>query len=358
MKTKRLIRQVGEDNLLKEVQKRFQVKSNDVIQSIGDDCAVLSIKGKNILITTDMMNEGIHFNPSYTSGYSLGFKLISVNVSDIYATGGIPTAAFLNVGLPPSTKEAFFWDFYDGIADATRLYNLKLLGGDLCAVKKHTTVSATIIGKAQRHVLRSGANVGDLVCLSGSLGDSALGLKILSCMKQSLCRMIKKCRNISIINDKVVELTVGKTTVSISFNEIAPFVSHHLMPIVKRLEVVERFATSCIDTSDGLSKDLNRICDNSGVGALIELNKIPVSKNLQSLCQILGLNAKELILNGGEDYRLLFTLPRSAVANNNNKYKPDKDFYIIGEITDSNRCYLDEDGKIHPLLPKGFEHFD
>lgn len=304
------------------------------------------------------MNEGVHFDTSYTSGYSLGFKLISVNVSDIYAMGGSPIAVFLNVGLPPNTKEVFFSDFYDGIYDATNLYNIELLGGDLCGVKKNMTFSATLIGKTDRHILRKGAAVGDKVCVSGTLGDSALGLRILQSMSKSAQTMVKSKRDLSLLTKKKVGILIENSPIFISMERLLPFISHHLRPVAKRLRVVEQFATSCIDLSDGLSIDINRICDESKVGVCINLNKIPVSEGFDNFCKIMRLNRNKLVLNGGEDYRLLFTLPPYAINEIKKTGDMSEDFYIIGEIVENKRIYIDAQGNHHKLTPKGFEHFE
>ena len=170
---------IGELALIEIIKKHFNKKSSKIITGIGDDAAVLKPPLKNLLVTTDMMVEDIHFDIRLITPYQLGFKLVSVNVSDIYAMGGIPHSLFLNIGFHSNIKKSFFDDFFSGVNDALKRYDCILAGGDLSNVPKHVFMSATVLGEAEQILLRKGARPGDKIYVTGSLGDSACGLELL-----------------------------------------------------------------------------------------------------------------------------------------------------------------------------------
>jgi thiamin-phosphate kinase len=184
--------QIGELTLLDQIRKRFKKKSDNIIVGIGDDAAVLKPTDKNLLVTTDMMVEGVHFDLSFTTPYQLGFKLISVNVSDIYAMGGKPLYLLLNIAVKKDTEKKFIDKLFDGIKDAMNLYDTILIGGDLSATKSGMALSATVIGCLKKHILRSGANVGDRIYVTGYLGDSACGLELMKRIKRPV-PLQRKC---------------------------------------------------------------------------------------------------------------------------------------------------------------------
>jgi len=176
--------QIGELSLLEQIRRSFYKKSKNVVVGIGDDAAVVKPLGKNLLVTTDMMVEGVHFNLHFTTPYQLGFKLISVNVSDIYAMGGKPFYLLLNIAVNKNTNTKFINRFFDGVKDALTLYDTILIGGDLSATNIGISLSATLIGYVKKHIKRSGANIGDKIYVTGYLGDSACGLELLKKIKR------------------------------------------------------------------------------------------------------------------------------------------------------------------------------
>lgn len=369
------LQSLGELYLLKEIRKRFSSASEHddraVFVGIGDDAAVFSCNEGNILVTTDMMNEGIHFDLDYISPLQLGFKLVSVNVSDIYAMGGIPRFLFLNTAMRDDTDEKFFREFFDGISSALSIYGLKLLGGDISSAIKEMSFSATVVGVAERFITRAGAKPGDKIYITGSVGSSACGHEILKRLVPSDKEIIKECDFIAINEtvkpSKKLRAIIDSELKEIDFDIAAPLIKRHLMPVVKSLGVYADNATSLIDVSDGLFIDLNRICDESNVGARVYLSKIPMSPQMEEAARILRLDPCRLAISGGEDYELLFTLPHEIQTLKTDKdMLPDsncnsntlfKTITCIGEITPDERIVIDKDGSESALSAEGYQHF-
>src|SRR4030066_2478230 len=176
--------QIGELLLLKKKRKRFKKLPPRVLIGIGDDAALIKPGNENLLVTTDMMVEGVHFDLSFMTPHQLGFKLVSVNVSDIFAMGGKPKFILLNVAMNKSTDKKAFDRFFEGAQKAMSLYGLSLVGGDISAPRKGIIVSATVLGYATKYVKRSGAKIGDRIHVTAKLGDSACGLELLKKIKK------------------------------------------------------------------------------------------------------------------------------------------------------------------------------
>ncbi len=329
--------QIGELSLLKEIRQRFHVRSKDIIVGIGDDTAVISPQNKNLLITTDMMVEGVHFDLGFVTPYQLGFKLVSVNVSDIYAMGGRPRHLLLDIAVNKNTDEAVINRFFDGAQEAMRLYGVSLVGGDLSSSKKGMVVSATLIGYAESPVKRSGARSGDRLYVTGNLGDSACGLELLKRIKKP----------VSLENSERLTLNSKLSEWGLSWNVVEPLLRRHLMPEARSPKQFARYATSMIDLSDGLFIDLSRLCDESNVGARIYIEWIPVSCQMRKASSALGLDIFKLATSGGEDYELLFTAPADKKIN----------AICIGEVTKSDRVIVDKSGREMAFLPEGYQHF-
>ena len=330
--------QIGELTLLEQIRKRFEKRSPDIVIGIGDDAALLKPFKKNILVTTDMMVEGVHFNMDFITPYQLGYKLVSVNVSDIYAMGGIPRFLLLGIAMNRNTAKEAFDRFFDGVHEAMKHYGLSLVGGDISSASKGMSLSATLIGYAEKFLKRSGARKGDRIYVTGNLGDSACGLELLKKIK----RPIPLEKNRSTFNVQRLTKKPGLT-----WNDIEPLLTKHLMPEARDPRRFIRYATSMIDISDGLLIDLSRICDESRVGARIYTNNIPVSSELKKAASCLGISPIKLALSGGEDYELLFTAPRD---------KRVKAIYI-GDIAESEKVIIDPSGKKRTFSPEGYQHF-
>jgi thiamine-monophosphate kinase len=329
--------QIGELYLLERIRKNFSKKSKNILVGIGDDAAVISPITKNTLLTTDMMVEGIHFDPSFITPYQLGFKLISANVSDIYAMGGKPLYVLLNIALKKDTTLEFVDNFFEGIRFANKHYGTILVGGDISATHTSLSFSATLLGYAERYLNRTGACIGDRIYVTGNLGDSACGLAILKRIKKQVP-----------INDIVYEKKIKRDILKgLSWKTIEPLLRRHLMPEARNPEKIIYKATSMIDISDGLLIDLTRLCNESKVGAKICLDKIPLSAAIKRTSEYLGISPVRLALAGGEDYELLFT------ASPGKRVKA----ICIGEITKSERVIIDSHGKKKPFSVEGYQHF-
>lgn len=355
------LHQIGELDLLKEIRKRFSPKDSSVVVGIGDDAAVIAPSGHNVLVTTDMMSEGIHFDLSFTSPFHLGFKLVSVNVSDIMAMGGRPQYLFLNMSVKKDLQEDFFWEMYRGISAAMSRYGVELLGGDLSSAKNDMVLSATVIGTADRIITRGGASVGDKIYVTGTPGDSACGLEMLKRLTRE-SKDIIKAEGHGILNsvavhttDMVVLLSSGPTAMS---GDIAgPLVLRHLMPVARTAVDIAPHATAMIDVSDGLFIDLCRTCDESNVGARIYLDRVPMSGEMRRAADIMGLDPMSLAVSGGEDYELLFTAPADTIISEVIDGHSPLKITCIGEITDKERVVIDSAGGEHALKAEGYRHF-
>jgi len=322
---------VSEDQLIERVRRRLPFKGEGLRVGIGDDAAVLHHKGgAEWVVTTDAFLENVHFLRKIHPAKAVGYKALARAASDIAAMGARARYFFLTLGLPDACTGAWLDDFLDGMARAARRFGLILAGGD---TTKYPAVvaSLTVVGEIDpgRAILRTGARPGDLLCVSGRLGDAELGLRLIQ-------RKLHKQRR------------------------WAKLLKKHFYPeprlALGQWLAAHRCATSMIDTSDGLSTDLGHICKASEVGAIVWAPKIPVVKIPPEL-ERLGLDPLELALNGGEDYELLFTVPRKFSRRMPRKVAGIP-LTVIGEITREKRVILlGPDGRCKPLQPKGWDPF-
>jgi thiamine-monophosphate kinase len=331
-----------EDQLIARVMRRFppsrvrsivgtRPKKAGLLVGIGDDAAVLrQAVGKEWVVTTDAFLENVHFLRKVHPPEAAGYKALARATSDIAAMGARARYFFLTLGLPEACTGSWLDDFLDGMARAARRFGLTLAGGDTTKYPVVVT-SLTVVGEIGRgkEILRSGARPGDLLCVSGRLGESELGL-----------RLIQK------------KLHKQKRW--------AGLLKKHFYP-EPRLELGEwlaahRCATSMIDTSDGLSTDLGRICKASDVGAIVWASKIPVVRVPPDL-QRFGLDPLDMALNGGEDYELLFTVPKKFASRLPRKLGRIT-VNVIGEITREKKVILlGTDGSSTSIQPKGWDPF-
>lgn len=341
---------IGELSLLKTIRRRFTVKSRDVIVGIGDDTAVIKPSGNNLLATTDMMVEGIHFDLNLITPCQLGFKLVSVNVSDIYAMGGRPQYLLLDIALNKNTEQSFVDRFFDGIRCAMKLYGVSLIGGDISSSRKDIVLAATLIGNAKKHIRRSGAKQGDRIYVTGNLGDSACGLEVLKKLKQA-----DGCQLSAVSKKQIAVLS----KLGLSWNTVKPLIKRHLMPEARNPKNFTRYATSMIDLSDGLFIDLSRLCDESRAGAKIFMERIPVSSRMRTTSSMLGLDAMKLACSGGEDYELLFTAPpTSPIPSLLRRGLGEVKITYIGDIVKSGRKIIDKNGREKKFSASGYQHFE
>ncbi len=312
---------VGEFGLIKKLRDMCAGDSPGLIAGIGDDAAALKTGNKKILITSDMMIEGVHFDLSFTTFYQLGYKFLAVSISDIFAMGGRPGYFFASLGIPRSFKASDIEELYTGINEIAAESGVTVAGGDTCASGAGFVLSGTLTGEAKKVIRRSGARKGDGIFVTDTLGDSAMGLRLLR----------KRCRRLRSFSSSSPRLRLMKK---------------HLMPRPRPAGNLPAI-TSMIDISDGLLADLSHICDESRVGAVIYRDKIPVSAELAATAKDLNIDPVELALKGGEDYALLFTAPPDIKTG----------AFRIGEITGKRRFIIDEKGRKAVFKAEGYEHF-
>ncbi|MGE5174482.1 MAG: thiamine-phosphate kinase [Betaproteobacteria bacterium] len=335
---------LGEFGLIEKIRKSTFRRSSSVLIGIGDDAAVLKVSASAAwLATTDMLIEGVHFDLGYTDFYSLGWKAAAANLSDIAAMGGFPHFCLTSLGIPPAVTVEHISEFYRGCNALLRVHHTMLVGGDTCSSPHGMIINVVLLGEAGRtRVLsRAGAQPGDRIFVTGTLGDSAAGLELVQLQNAERRLRNKKLR---IRNPR---------------SEVARLVKKHLRP-VPRVEwgqkiALSRCAHSMIDISDGLSSDLAHICEQSGVGALIAAQKIPVSLSLRKALDRLKKAPLDYALSGGEDYELLFTAPPGKI----NKLKSLRiPMTEIGEITRTRKILImDGREKKATLEPTGYNHF-
>ena len=312
---------IGEFGLIKSLQKKCVVRHSEILAGIGDDTAVIRVADKKFLVTSDMMLEGVHFDLSYTTFSQLGHKLLAINVSDIFAMGGKPQYFLVSIGIPTRHTAGDIHELYKGITKLAKEFKVAIIGGDTCSSKNGLVLNGTLIGYAKKPIKRSGAKIGDSIFINNTLGDSAMGLRILRNRKKKIHSFVPATPNIKLMQK-------------------------HLIPKPKPLNTLSK-VTSMIDISDGLLIDLSHICDESRVGAVIHKDKVPVSRELTLIAKKFGVDPIELALKGGEDYCLLFTAPSGIKT----------DAFKIGEIVKKDRFIIDEKGRKKTFKPEGYEHF-
>ena len=277
----------GEFGLIEWIRGQFRVP--DGVLGIGDDCAVLpQVTGMETLVTTDMLVEGVHFLLEDIDPYRLGWKSAAVNLSDIAGMGGKPVGTFLSVALPKRLDDSFLEGFFKGYKDLSERFDCPLLGGDTTASPDRICINVTVLGacEAGRSRKRSAAQPGDLVCVTGPLGDSAAGLRV------------------------VLE-RVGRNNRADTPDDEAVLVERHYRPMPRVTEGIMLASTpgvnAMMDISDGIGSDLRHILEESGKGARVDVRSLPLSAELRAVCARRGWDPVEPALDGGEDYELLFT---------------------------------------------------
>ncbi|MDH4028155.1 MAG: thiamine-phosphate kinase [Nitrospirota bacterium] len=312
---------IGEFGLIRTLRNKCRCVSPDILTGIGDDAAVVRIGNRKMLVTSDMLLEGVHFDLSFTTFRQLGHKFLAVNISDIFAMAGTPQYFIISLGIPEELRAEDIGELYSGINKLAEKFGISVIGGDTCASKNGLVLSGTLIGTADRAVTRSGAKEGDGIFVTGAPGDSAMGLSLLK----------KQGRRVRRFSPSTARLKLMKK---------------HLMPDPVPLKSAAGI-TSMIDISDGLLIDMSHICDESGVGAVIYGDRIPVSGELAAAAKAMGMDPLEFALKGGEDYTLLFTAPLNIRTN----------AVKIGEVTKKGRFIIDGKGCRTPFKAEGYEHF-
>jgi thiamine-monophosphate kinase len=327
------LREIGEFGLINRIRKWITASDSAVIQGIGDDVAVIERDGKTLLVTTDLLIEGVHFDRSWIDPYRLGKKALAVNLSDIAAMGGIPKYFLISVGLPKDLSLSFISLFYRGLREGARKFRVDLIGGDTSLSQK-IVINICLLGEAEKKSLlfRRGARVGDDLLVSGTLGDAALGLKILQ----------KK------------GFTEGPT--GLIERQLSPYPRIQLGQAIAN----HHYATAMIDVSDGLLIDTTHLLEESRVGARIWEERIPLSRSYRKWIHSYSKNLYQIALCGGEDYELLFTAsPETRKKISSLAYSLNVPITRIGEILPKKEGFYvtKKDGGKYSLSHLGFDHF-
>jgi thiamine-monophosphate kinase len=294
-----------------------------IVKGVGDDCAVLEYTpDKYLLVTVDMMVENDHFTLAWHTPFQVGWKLMESNVSDIISMGGAPRWAFISLALTPSTQVEFMDQFYDGIYASADRHGLALIGGDTTH-GRDMVVNLAILGDVEKDYvrLRSHAIPGDLICATGTLGKSEAGLRLLK-------MGIKEGYRGGHLNPRCREVWEGRA--------------------------IARHAHAMIDVSDGLASEVQHICEESSTGARIVWDDIPISTQTRDAAQSLSDEPQYYALYGGEDFELVFTIPKERIPSLEMEFT---DFTVVGEILPQKQgIYIIREGK-RQEMKKGYDHF-
>lgn len=310
------ISKYGEFGLIRHLTEKIKLQNPSSVKGVGDDAAVLDYKDKQVLVTTDLLLEGVHFDLIYTPLKHLGYKAAIVNFSDIYAMNGRPKQITVSLGVSKRFTVENLEDIYAGITLACENYGVDLVGGDTSASLTGLIISITCIGEAEKDkiVYRNGAVENDLICVSGNLGSAYMGLQLLE-------------------REKLV-FEGQHENVQPDFSGKEYILQRQLKPEARK-DIIERLAekgiqpTAMMDISDGLSSELIHICSQSNVGCRVYEDKIPINMQAAVMAEELNMNIVTAALNGGEDYELLFT----CKLEDYEKIITLEDVGIVGHIT-------------------------
>jgi thiamine-monophosphate kinase len=314
--------ELGEFGLIEHLTNQIKIKNKSTIKGVGDDCAVLQSKDQ-IVVTTDLLVEGVHFDLSYVPLKHLGYKSVMVNISDVYAMNAIAKQITVSIAVSNRFPLEAIEELYAGIYLGCEKYDVDLVGGDTTSSTKGLLISITAIGEGKKEdlVYRSGAKVNDLIVVSGDLGAAYLGLQVLEREKQVF----------QVNPNAQPELENYTYLVE---RQLKPEARKDIVELLKNLEVKP---TSMIDISDGLSSEILHICKQSKTGCIIYEDKIPLDPQVISTCEEFNLDSTTIALSGGEDYELLFTISQ----NDFEKIKGNPNLTVIGYITEESQdCAL------------------
>ena len=332
------VAQLGEFGLIERLTKDIELKNNSTKKGVGDDAAVLEFDKKQVLVTSDMLVEGVHFDLTYVPLKHLGYKSAIVNFSDIYAMNGTPRQITVSIAISKRFTVEHLEQLYSGIKLACQIYGVDLVGGDTTTSRAGLTISITCIGEAEPDevVYRSGAVNTDLICVSGDLGAAYMGLQLLEREKLA---------------------SAGQTDFEPQFQGKEYLVERQLKPearkdIISILKNAGIKPTSMIDVSDGLSSEIMHICKQSKVGCRIYEDRIPIDYQTAVMSEEVGMNLVTAALNGGEDYELLFTVPLHL----HEEIEKIEGVKVIGHITDESLgcALITRDGAEMELKAQGW----
>jgi thiamine-monophosphate kinase len=335
------ISDLGEFGLIDRLTKNVEIQNATTILPAGDDAAILDHFGKQVVVTKDLLIEGVHFDLMYTPLKHLGYKTVVVNVSDIYAMNGTPGQILIGLGVSNRISVEALDEFYEGVMAACEYYGVDLVGGDTTTSNKGFIISCTAIGEVSpdMFVKRSGAKKGDLLCVSGDLGGAFLGLTLLEREKRIYMESPKVQPDLE--GEKYI---IGRILKPEARKDIIAF-----------FEEKEIRPTSMIDISDGLSSEILHICTQSQVGCVLYEEKIPIAEESRNAAFKFKLDPTACALSGGEDYELLFTIPQDDFE----KIRENASISVVGYITDEDagRHIITKGGNKHPITAQGWNAF-
>jgi len=332
-----ILKNIGEFGFIKKISRGCLIRPDNIIKAIGDDAAAFTVEPDRVsLITTDLLVERIHFLRKSISGFDLGYKALTVNLSDIAAMGGEARQAFVSIGIPPKYPLDYLEAVYDGMKRLAAKFDVNILGGDTTGSKIDLIINIVVYGTAAKGQLlcRDAARPGDIIFSTGHLGDSKAGLHL-------------------ILNHIAVDST-----------NLQALYRAHVLPEPHlregRFLAGQAGIRAAIDISDGLSSDLGHIAEQSAAGASLYADKIPVSDSLQKFCDRFGFDPVDFALSGGEDYTLLCTTAPEKAEKIAQKFQNEfkRPLFRIGKITAERRLeIIYPDGTSQPLTPTGWDHF-
>jgi len=329
---------LSEDDLLAAIRKLLSGEGPGVEVGVGDDAAVVELGKHPLVLTTDLLVEGVHFDRALSSPHDLGYKALSVNVSDVAAMGGSPRVALVGLAVRAPLEGAFVMELYGGLLEAGEEYAVSVVGGDTSR-GEGVVISVTVVGEVAKGqaVLRSGASAGDRLVVTGTLGGAAGGLRVARAGPSG------------------AHGALGTAWARV-------LLERHARPVARVGEgqtLAQAGATAMIDVSDGLALDLSRLCAESGVGARVAEGSVPVEPALLEGASVVGVDPLELALSGGEDYELLATIAPEAVEGTARKLveRFGTPLTDIGEVTEEGLRIVDPDGRERELEPRGWDHF-
>ena len=362
------IAKIGEFGLIDRLANDIKPSNASTVKGIGDDCAVLSFPDSRVLVTTDMLMEGIHFDLTYIDMQHLGYKSAMVNISDIFAMNGTPRQMTVSIALSKRFSVEDVDEFYAGLKAACGKWNVDIVGGDTTASLTGLAISITCIGEAREEetVYRSGAKDTDLICVSGDLGAAYMGLQLLEREKavyyqqvDDVQRKIDEAkaagRNITKLTEQLKELSSFQP----DFAGKEYLLQRQLQPeargdIVAMLRQAGVHPTAMMDISDGLSSELLHICKQSNCGCRIYEKNIPIDYQTALMAEALNMNVTTCAMNGGEDYELLFTVP----IGDHEKVSQMEGVHLIGHITkpELGAQMITRDGQEFEIKAQGWKH--
>lgn len=345
---------LGEFGLIKRLTKDIKTNNEATLYGVGDDCAVLHYPDSEVLVSTDMLMEGVHFDLTYIDMYHLGFKSAQVNISDIFAMNGTPRQLIVSLALSKRFKVEDLEEFYAGLRAACEQWKVDIVGGDTTSSYTGLAISITCIGEAPRDeiVYRNGAKDTDLICVSGDLGAAYMGLQLLEREKTVYYQQVDEARK---KNDQLALQQLKAFQPDFAGKEY--LLQRQLRPeargdIIKRLREANIKPTAMMDISDGLSSELLHICGQSNCGCRVFEKNIPIDYQTAVMAEELNMNVTTCAMNGGEDYELLFTVP----IGDHSKIEEMEGVKLIGHITrpEFGKQFVARDGTEFEITAQGW----